>query len=241
MASFPLRQSVCLLSCWADLGWGEARCNSLQKTLNNRSKCWIGNSKSQWTCLPFITGAIYSRLGESPQQDKLELFTRAKCISALHNRGTRQAVGSTVDTLERRYIWWWLERGAGPGRGWKRVGGGLASGRSPAAAACSSLAQPSPASPAQPSPGQIDVATRFPAWLCLSGRPGPGPPALTNTEAIFKSVFCFCAIGWKRAIVSARRRSGSRPGTTQPPARLSIISDFAILDLKASLHFSSTS
>ena len=48
---------------WADLGW--LRCNSLQKTLNNRSNCWIGNSKSQWTCLPFITTSIYFGSGES--------------------------------------------------------------------------------------------------------------------------------------------------------------------------------
>ena len=209
MASFPLRQSVCLLSCWADLGWGEARCNSLQKTLNNRSKCWIGNSKSQWTCLPFITGAIYSRLGESPQQDKLELFTRAKCISARHNRGDPASSWQYRGQLERRYIWWWLEHGRVAGAG--RAGPGLEEGGWwPPAAACSSLA-----SPAQPSQARSMWQPDFLPGFVLA-RPGPGPPALTNTEAIFKSVFCFCAIGWKRTIVSARRRGGTGPLTTQP-------------------------
>ena len=45
-ASFRLRQYH-LLSCFEQL----LGCNSLQKTLNNRSKCWIGNLKSQWTFL----------------------------------------------------------------------------------------------------------------------------------------------------------------------------------------------
>ena len=149
MASFPLRQSVCLLSCWADLGWGEPRCNSLQKTLNNRSKCWIGNSKSQWTCLPFITGAIYSRLGESPQQDKLELFTRAKCISALHNHGdpasSRQYRGHIGKTLYLVVAGAWGR--AGPGLeegGWWPGQRPLASSRG--------LQLPRPAQPSQPRP-----------------------------------------------------------------------------------------
>ena len=208
MASFPLRQSVCLLSCWADLGWGEARCNSLQKTLNNRSKCWIGNSKSQWTCLPFITGAIYSRLGESPQQDKLELFTRAKCISARHNRGdpasSRQYRGHIGKTL---YL---VVAGARAcGRGWA---GRAGAGRGWVVAASRGLQLPRQPSPAQArSMWQPDFLPGF-----VLARPGPGPPALTNTEAIFKSVFCFCAIGWKRTIVSARRRGGTGPLTTQP-------------------------
>ena len=52
------------------------RCNSLQKTLNNRSKCWIGNSKSQWTCLPFITTSIYflGNPSSSSNRGQIELF-----------------------------------------------------------------------------------------------------------------------------------------------------------------------
>ena len=55
---------------------GLGRCNSLQKTLNNRSKCWIGNSKSQWTCLPFITTSIYflGNPSRSSNRGQIELF-----------------------------------------------------------------------------------------------------------------------------------------------------------------------
>ena len=41
--SVTLRQPP--LSCFERL-----RCNSLQKSLNNRTKCWIENFRSQWTC-----------------------------------------------------------------------------------------------------------------------------------------------------------------------------------------------
>ena len=50
--------SVAIVLFWAAVG-----CNSLQKSLNNRTKCWIGNFRSQWTWAPFIS---CRRIGGTP-------------------------------------------------------------------------------------------------------------------------------------------------------------------------------
>ena len=94
-ASIFQRKSVPLLSCFVDLG-----CNSLtQKTLNNRSKCWIetGNLESQWTYLPLLSLGFHSKLGESP--DKLQLFW-----------DTDDTFQQNHDFIQKFAVYIWLEK-----------------------------------------------------------------------------------------------------------------------------------